>query len=217
MVAEIALAFVLLSGAGLLLRSFYQLQQVNPGFDSTSAITMWLPMNLTQYPDGPRIVNYQEQVMEHINAVPGVRAAAVTSALPLEGWSDGMHFLIEGRPFVDPANRPDCGFKSVSPSYLSAVGMHMLKGRWLEDTDTARALPVTVINASMAERNFKNQDPIGHRILIEQIGPGQPAVGPEIPWQVVGVVADEKVHRLDGTSEGLYSSSTSKARVWGRR
>ena len=205
-VAEIALAFVLLSGAGLLLRSFYQLQQVNPGFDSTNVITMELPLSLQQYPDGPRIVGYQQQVMEKVQAVPGVRSAAVANALPLEGWADGMHFQIEGRPFVDPSNRPDCGFKTASPSYLSAVGLRLLRGRWLAETDTAATIPVTVINETMAKQNFQGQDPLGQRILIDQLIPGQPAVGPEIPWQVVGVVADEKIHKLDESSAGLYVS-----------
>ncbi|MGD0221886.1 MAG: ABC transporter permease [Terriglobia bacterium] len=205
-VAEIALAFVLLSGAGLLLRSFYQLQQVNPGFDSTNVITMVLPLSLQQYPDGPRIVGYQQQVIEKIQAVPGVRSAAVANALPLEGWADGMHFQIEGRPFVDPSNRPDCGFKTASPSYLSAVGLRLIRGRWLAEADTAATIPVAVINETMAKQDFQGQDPLGQRILINQLIPGQPAVGPEIPWQVVGVVADEKIHRLDESSAGLYVS-----------
>jgi putative ABC transport system permease protein len=203
-VAEIALAFVLLSGAGLLLRSFYQLQQVNPGFDATNVITMRLPMSSEQYPDGPRIINYQEQVMEKIQAVPGVRAAAVTVALPLEGWGDGMAFQIEGQPVVE--NGPTCGFKRVSPSYLSALGLRLLKGRWLAETDGPGTLPVAVINETMARRTFKGEDPIGKRILIQQIILGQPALGPEIPWEVVGVIAEEKMWSLDDSSRGLYVS-----------
>jgi len=144
--------------------------------------------------------------MENIRAVPGVRDVAATGALPFEGWPDGMPFLIEGRPFVELAKRPACGYKPVSPSYFSTLGMRLLKGRGLADTDTAESLPVTVINETMAKRNFKNEDPIGKRILIQQIIPRQPALGPEIAWQVVGVVADEKAFSLDGTSSGLYVS-----------
>ena len=110
-VAEIALAFVLLAGSGLLLRSFYQLLNLNPGFDATNVITMWLPMSPQQYPDGPRIINYQQQVMEKVQAVPGIRDAAIASALPLEGWDYGMWFLVEGEPFLPRPNRPSCGFK----------------------------------------------------------------------------------------------------------
>ena len=205
-VSEIALAFILLSSAALLIRSFYRLQQVDPGFDSTNVITMRLPMTTDQYPDTPRIVSYVGQVLQSIQAVPGVHDTAETSALPLQGWSDGMPFQVEGRPFVDVANRPSCGFKTVSPSYLSALRMRLVKGRWLAESDAAGSVPVTVINESMAKRYFKNEDPMGKRIRIEQIVPGQPALGPEIPWQVVGVVADEKAFSLDGSSAGLYVS-----------
>jgi len=205
-IAETALAFILLSGAGLLVRSFYQLAQVNPGFDSTNVITMWLPMTSEQYPDGPRIISYVGQVIEKLQAVPGVREVATTSGLPLEGWSEGMPFLIEGQPFVDLANRPAANYKRVSPSYLSALQMRLLKGRWLAETDTEGSVPVIVVNETMMKRYFKGQDPIGKRILIQQIIPGQPALGPEISWQVVGVVADEKTDGLDESSPGDYVS-----------
>lgn len=94
----------------------------------------------------------------------------------------------------------------VSPSYLSALGMRLVKGRWLAETDSGGAVPVTVINESMAKRYLKNQDPIGKRILIQQVIPGKHELGPEVPWQVVGVVADEKVDGLDDSSPGVYVS-----------
>lgn len=205
-VTEIALAFILLSGAALLLRSFSRLQQVDPGFHATNVITMRLHMKPEQYPDGTHIINYLGQVLEKIHSVPGVLDVATTGALPFQGWPDGMPFQIEGRPIVDVANRPACGFKPVSPSYLSVLGMRLIKGRWLAESDTAAALPVTVINETMAKRYFKDEDPIGKRILIQEIVPGQPALGPEIPWQVVGVIVDEKTHSLDDSREGLYVS-----------
>ena len=204
--AEIALAFILLSGAGLLLRSFDQLQQVKLGIDPTNVITMSLLMSSKDYPDGPSLINYQQQVMDRVRAVPGVRNAALAIAPPLRGWYFGMLFQIEGQPIINFSNRPECGFKIVSPTYLSTVGMHLLKGRWLEEADAPGALPVAVINETLAKRYFKEQDPIGQRMRIPQIVPGQPAFGPEIPWQVVGVVADEKVWNLADTSCGLYVS-----------
>ncbi len=205
-VAEIALAFVLLSGACLLIRSLYKLQNVDPGFDTTNVITMWLPMSSKQYPDGPRIISYIEQVTDKIRGVAGVREVATTSGLPLEGWSEGMPFMIEGQTFVDLANRPAANYKRVSPSYLSALHMRLLKGRWLAETDTEGSLPVIVVNETMVKRFFKGEEPIGKRVLIQQIIPGQPALGPEIPWQVVGVVADEKANGLDDSSPGDYVS-----------
>jgi putative ABC transport system permease protein len=205
-VAEIALAFVLFSGAGLLVRSFYRLQLVDPGFDSTNVVTMWMPMTSAQYPDGPRIISYLGHLMDKLQALPGVAVAATTSTLPLEGWSEGMPFLIEGHPFVDMADRPAANYKRVSPSYLAALRLRLLKGCWLAETDNEGAPPAIVINQPMVERYFKNEDPMGKRILIQQIIPGQPALGPEIPWQVVGVVADEKAGGLDDSSPTVYVS-----------
>ena len=205
-VAEIALAFILLSGAALLVRSVYRLEQVDPGFETTNVITMWLPMDSKRYPDGPHILSYLEQVMNRIQDVPGVEEVATTSGLPLEGWSEGMPFLIEGQPFVDLANRPAANYKRVSPSYLSALHMRLLKGRWLAESDRERSVPVIVVNETMVKRYFKGEEPIGRHVRIQQIIPGQPALGPEIPWQVVGVVADEKAGGLDDSSAGDYVS-----------
>ena len=205
-VTEVALAFVLLSCAGLMIRSFYKLEQVDPGFETTNVITMGLPLAPAQYPDAPRISTYLSQVMEKIQSVPGILEVANTSTLPLEGWGIGMPFLIEGQPFVDRANRHGCFYKIVSPSYFSALKMRMLKGRALAEPDTQSNVPVTVINESMARTYLKDQDPIGKRILIQQIDATKPELGPEIPWLVVGVVADEKVSSLDDSSAGLYVS-----------
>lgn len=205
-VAEIALAFVLLSGSALLVRTLYRLQQLDLGFDSTNVITVWIPMTSADYPDGPHIIRYLGQVLDKLDAVPGVRAAATTSELPLEGWNEGMPFLIQGHPFIDMAKRPAANYKRVSPSYLATLQLRLLKGRWLAETDTAGNLPAIVINQPMAERYFKNEDPIGKRILIQQIIPGQPALGPEIPWEVVGVVADEKTNGQGEANPTVYVS-----------
>jgi putative ABC transport system permease protein len=190
-VAEIALAFVLVSAAALLVRSFYHLEQIDLGIDSTNVVSMWMPMTSAQYPDGPRITSYLDQVRKKLDAVPGVLAAATTNDLPLEGWDEGMPFLIEGHPFIDLANRPSANYKRVSPSYLAALQLRLVKGRWLADSDTASSVPVIVINQAMEKRYLKGEDPMGKRIRIQQLIPGKPALGPEIPWQVVGVVGNE--------------------------
>ncbi len=205
-VGEVAVAFVLLSGAALLIRSFYRLQQVDPGFETTNVVTMWLPMNDAQYPEGAQVVSYLSQVMEKIQAVPGVRDVATTTALPLEGWGWGMPFLIDGQPVVDRANRPACFYKMVSPSYFRTLGMRLLKGRELAETDTKGGAPAIVVNETLVKKYFKGHDPIGQRILIQQIVSGKHELGPEVPWQVVGVVADEKVSGLDDSSPGVYVS-----------
>jgi putative ABC transport system permease protein len=203
-VAEVALSFMLLAGAGLLIRSFDRLASVNPGVDTTHVLAMDLPMSMAKNTNSATLTNYLREITDNVRSVPGVRDAAITSAVPMEGWGFGMPFLIEGRPYVDPAHRPGCFFKIVGPSYFYTVGMRVLRGHGLAEADLAGAPPVTVINETMAKRYFKGENPIDKRILVQQIVTGKHALGPEVPWQVVGVVADEKVRDLDDDSPGMY-------------
>jgi putative ABC transport system permease protein len=144
-----------------------------------------------------------------LQALPGVRDVALTSALPMQGWGYGMPFQIANRPFVDRANRKGCFFKMVSPSYFHSLGMRVQKGRVLTERDTKGAPPVAVINATMVRKYFANEDPIGQRILVQEIVPGKAQLGPEIPWEIIGVVADEKVGNLDDRNDnpGMYVSN----------
>lgn len=214
-IAEVALAFVLLSGAGLLIRSLYHLQQIQLGFDPKNVLTMSLPFASEEKTGGSQITNYQQQLLERVRAVPGVRDAAITDALPLQGWATSMPFAIAGRPPVSSSDRPVCGFKRVSASYLATLGLRLLRGRWIAKADTVKGLPVAVINATMANDFFKDQDPIGQRILIRQVmdhpsssvAPvlGQPP-GAKVAWQVVGVVADEREGDPQSSDPALYVS-----------
>jgi putative ABC transport system permease protein len=192
-VAEVALSFVLLAGASLLIRSFNKLASINPGVDTTNVLAMDLPMPLTEFTSSTMLTNYLTEITDNVRSLPGVRDASVTDRPPMEGWANGAGFLIEGRTYLPDSERPVCGFKVVGPSYFHTVGMRLLKGRGLEEGDVADGPPVTVINETMAKTYFKGEDPIGKRILIRQLMFGKPARGPEIPWQVVGVVKDEKV------------------------
>lgn len=205
-VAEVALAFVLLTGAGLLIRSFFQMQQADTGFDATNVITAQLPLSDKLYPDPVQLNLYLRQIVREIQSLPAVRDVAFTSALPMRGAGYGMPFQIAGQPLVDRANRQGCFFKMVSPSYFQAVGMRLKKGRGLSDHDLAGAPSITVINETMVRKYFQNQDPIGKRILIQQIIPGKTKLGPEIAWEVVGVVADERITNLDDKEDrpGIY-------------
>jgi putative ABC transport system permease protein len=206
-VAEVALAFVLLSGAGLLLRSLDKLSQVDPGFDSTNVLTFGFPIPRGRFPDMTARGLYLKQVQERLAALPGVKDIAFASALPMQGWGYGMPFQIADQKNVDRANRRACFFKMTSPSYFRTIGMHLLKGRPLSDTDRHGSPPVTVINQSMARQYFKDVDPLGKRILVQEIVPDKTALGDEIPWEVVGVVADEYVGGLGEKTEenpGMY-------------
>jgi putative ABC transport system permease protein len=150
---------------------------------------------------------YVREVVERVKTVPGVTGAAAADALPLQGFNNGMPFLIAGRTFVDQANRSACGFKMVQPDYFRVLGIRLVKGRVLTDRDVKGSPPVAVINQAMAARYFSDQDPIGQRVLIQEIVPGSPALGPEIAWEIVGVIANERTGSLDGTFRpGVYVS-----------
>jgi putative ABC transport system permease protein len=192
-VAEVALSFVLLAGAGLRIRSFNRLASINTGVDTNSVLAMDLPMPVTEFTNSTTLTNYLTELTGSVRSVPGVRDASITDRPPMEGFANGAVFLVEGRPYVPYPQRPVCGFKVVGPSYFHTVGMQLLRGRDLEESDVADASPVTVISETMAKTYFKGEDPIGKRILIRQLVFGKRARGPEIAWQVVGVVKDEKV------------------------
>ena len=204
-VSEVALAFVLLTGAGLLISSFFRLQQVDTGFSSARVITAGLPVPRVKFPQPEPLLQYLRLIRERVRSVPGVREVAFTNALPMEGWGDGMPFLIAGRETVDRANRPSCFYKRVSGAYFTALQIHLIRGRTFTDHDVHGAAPAIVINESMARRYFKNEDPIGKRILIQELLYGQPGLGPEIAWEVVGIVSDEQTGSLgDRKSAGIY-------------
>ena len=204
-IAETALAFILLTGAGLLIRSFDALMNVHTGFDGTNVLTMDLPLSPAKVTDGDQAILYTRRIIEAAAALPGIREAAITSALPLQGWHNGMPFQIVGAPFRDRANRDACAFKMVSPSYFRSLGIHVERGRGLEERDQKNAPPVTVINETMAKRFFKGSNPVGRRISVQEMVYGKPNLGPEIPWEVVGVITDEKLNGLDDTrSPAMY-------------
>jgi putative ABC transport system permease protein len=206
-VAEVALAFMLLTGAGLLIRSLDKLGAVDPGFVSTNVLTFGLPVSGTRFPEAATLNSYLRQIDSRLRALPGVTDVAVTSALPMQGWGYGMPFQLADKEKVDRANRQSCYFKMVSPSYFRALGMRLVQGRPLATTDVHGAPPAAVINDAMARKHFPGVDPIGHRILIQEIVPNKTQLGEEIPWEVVGVVADEKVGPLDAKAEdnpGMY-------------
>lgn len=205
-VAEVALAFVLLTGAGLLIRSFFAMQQTDTGFDATNVLTAGLPIPDNRFSDPAQFTAYLRQVVQSIEALPGVRDVATTSALPMQGWGYGMPFQIAGQPVVDRANRRPCFFKMVSPSYFRTLGMKLHKGRTLTEHDIRGSVPVTVINETMVRKYFPKEDPLGKRILIQAIVPGKTQLGDEIPWEVVGVVADEMVSNPGDKSDnpGIY-------------
>jgi predicted permease len=207
-VAEIALAFVLLVASGLLMRSFFKLLDIDPGFDATNVLTASLPIRQELHPDPDELNAYLSSISAAVEAVPGVRETALTSALPLQGWGYGVAYSIAGRELMDRADRRRAFFKIVSPSYFDALGITLRAGRVLSDTDRAGTARVALINETLARREFPGESPIGRRILVQEIVPGKTELGREIAWEIVGVIAGEKITGLgDAISAGMYVSN----------
>ena len=143
-----------------------------------------------------------------MEAVPGVVETALSCSAPMQGTCYGMTMLVAGRPMVDRSSRDGGFYKIVSPSYFTAMRLKLLKGRALSDRDTKGAAPVLVINDRLAKRYFPNEEPLGQHILIQEIVPGKTVLGDEISWEVVGVVASEKIGGpRDDQSAGVYVSN----------
>ena len=207
-VAEVALAFVLLVVSGLMMRSFFNLLNVDAGFDSTNLLTMRLPTTVEQFPDPEQLNRYLREVRAAVEAVPGVRETALSCAAPMQGTCYGMPMQPTNRPLVDRANRDGGFYKVVSPSYFSTLGIKPVKGRLLADTDTSSSPPVLVMNERLAKRYFPDDDPVGQRLLIQKIVPGKTELGDDIAWEVVGVIGDEKIGGPEDTrSAGVYVSN----------
>jgi len=207
-VAEVALAFVLLAGSGLMLQSFYRLFNVETGIDSSNVLTMGLPIATERFPDTARLNQYLRDIRAAVEAVPGVKEAAWSCAPPMQGACYGMPMQVASKPMVDRANRAGGFYKIVSPSYFTTLKLQMIRGRTLSDRDTKSAPPALVVNERLAKREFGDKNPIGERLLIQEIVPGKTELGPEIAWEIVGVVRDEKVNGvIDTQSTGVYVSN----------
>ena len=207
-VAEVALAFVLLVGAGLLVRTLASLLDVDPGFDSHNVLTAELPVDSSRYSDPVRLDAYLSSIQAAVEAVPGVSETAFASALPLQGPGYGMPYQIADSELIELTNRPWGFFKMVSPSYFGALRIELREGRLLSQADTAGAPRVMLVNESFARQNFPDGDAVGKQVLVQQIVPGQLDLGPEVAWKIVGVIADEKIGSLgEPGNVGMYVSS----------
>jgi putative ABC transport system permease protein len=207
-VTEVALAFVLLVGSGLMMRSFFRLMNAEMGFDGTNVLTMNLPIARERFPDPERLNLYLREIRTAVEAVPGVHETAYSCGPPMRGTCYGMPWQVADRPLENKANRQGGFFKIVSASYFSTLRLQLVKGRALNDRDVKGSPHVLVINERLAKRDFKDADPVGKRLLIEEIIPGKTELGPDIAWEIVGVIRDEKVMGMDDDrSAGVYVSN----------
>jgi putative ABC transport system permease protein len=186
-VAEFALALSLLAGGGLAIHSLWNVAHVDLGFRSDHLLTFYLPVPATQLTEPKQINAFYRQLLDRIQALPGVASASASEGMPLEGVNFGMPFVIEGHPVSDPSQRPGAGFNMVTPSYFKTFGIRIDRGRPLNDQDIAGSMPVAVVDEAFVKKFSPDSDPLQHRIQVEQIIPGVTKLGPYITWQIVGV------------------------------
>ena len=200
---QVAAAFILLAGAGLLLRSFQRVIDVDTGYDTEGIVAAYLPLPMERNPETTALTQYVQQILDEVRTVPGVQQAAVASAIPLRGWGDGMPFRMPEKPDEIVGT----GFKIITPGYFKTLGLRVISGRLLDERDTAGSVPVVVVNESFVRRYSPSANPIGRRILVERILPSRRGLGPLTSWEIVGVVADEKASGLESlTDVGAYAS-----------
>jgi putative ABC transport system permease protein len=191
-VSEVALALVLLAGAGMTINSFVRLNSVRPGFNPDGVLTASIDLPPAKYQDPQRRMAFWRQLFENIRATPGVIAAGAVSALPLTQYNTGTGCVIEGRPFPRPSEVPIVWFRLVNTDYFRSMEIPLRAGRVFTDHDAAGPR-VAVVNETMARRFWPDQDPVGRRFTDSIPRPGR-----EMEWiTVVGVVGDMRHKAMD--------------------
>ena len=165
--SEFALAVVLLAGAGLMFRTFFALQHVDPGFDSHNLLSMVVGVDGTEEASDGRTANFYPQLLRRIEGVPGVQTVSAINHLPLAGDQWGLPFYVQGRPAVRPGEAPVATYRVVFPGYFGTMRIPVLRGRDIEQSDDLRSTGVVVINDYMAQRYWPGEDPIGKRITLD--------------------------------------------------
>lgn len=198
-VAEVALALVLLVGATLLLKSFVRLQRVDPGFDPRNVLTMEVSLPVTKYPRGKPVSDFYAELIRRMEALPGVESAALTSILPLSGTNSDSSFAIEGRDPIQEKVYPDEEIRSVTANYFKVLKVPLVQGRYFDEHDSIDAPKVTIVNHAFARKWFPNQDAIGKRITFDD--PRKP----DPKWiTIVGVVGDVRHRGLESDAKPEY-------------
>jgi len=201
--AQVALALVLVSSAGLMVRSVGNLRAIDPGFDATSTLTFVMGLPERDYPDRDRAVAAHQAILDRVAALPGITAASASTCLPLSGPCFGNGIVIEGRALgaseQDPASssfESTASYRAVAGGYFEAMGIRLIRGRTIDRGDVERREPVVVVDEAFADLVFPNEDPIGHRVSWS-LPPAQPGEAPRWTWlEIVGVVASTPTRAL---------------------
>ncbi len=189
-VCEIALAVVLLIGSGLMLKSFQRLSDVNPGFEPENLLTMAVSLQFVRYQDPVRQIAFFDEALRRIRSLPGVVSAGACTSLPPNYIQQGTGFEIEGRANEAGTQPPSALYMPATPGYLEALGVPILRGRNVAESDTAQSQGVVVINQTLARQFFSQEDPLGRRMTIGGV-----------LRTIIGVAGDAKYEGL-GTPAG---------------
>jgi putative ABC transport system permease protein len=193
-VAEIALSLVLLVGAGLLLKSFFRLHSVDAGFSTEGILTMRIGLPQVRYPEPSDVGRFYRDVLERVRRLPGVEVAGATSALPLSGTGSSGTTTIDTRAVPPQEASPEADWRAVTPGFFEAMGIRLIRGRYFEERDAETATPAAIIDETMAETYWPEDDPIGKRLK-------RGGMQSRNPWMtVVGVVKHVRYRTLEERS-----------------
>ena len=197
-IAEVALSLVLVFGAGLMIRSFQQLERVNPGFDAQNVMTMTLSVAGSKFHSPLQQIAFYQQVLQRVRTLPAVQSAGVIDDVPLDGGGSHQPIAIEGRPALAMADQPEVDVRLATPGYLSSMRIPVLRGRDFGESDAAGRPSVILISETMAKEFWPGEDPIGKRLTLTFF--------PGVAREIVGIVGDVKLDGLDQTrpSAALY-------------
>jgi putative ABC transport system permease protein len=186
-VTELALAVVLLVGAGLMMRSLNRLLQVDPGFDPHNLLTFSIRLPAARYDQSQKVADFNQSLLARLETVPGVTAAGTINILPLRGGNT-TRFYAASQPKPDPGKEIEANVRDASANYFSVMGVQLMSGRYFTDRDDLNAPGVIIVNQTLARSVFPNENAVGQRLIF--------TFDPQ-PYEIVGVVADEKINGLD--------------------
>ncbi|PYT30577.1 MAG: ABC transporter permease [Acidobacteria bacterium] len=195
-VAEIALSLVLLTGSGLLLKSFVRLMEVDPGFRPDGVLTMRMSLLDARYRQAAQIRAFYREVVERVSKLPGVQAVGLVSALPLSGSGSSGTTTVDSRAVSANEASFEADYRPVSPNYLKAMGISLINGRYFDERDTDTSAPVAIVDESMARTYWPYEDAVGKRLK---------RGGPQSPWMtIVGVVRHVRYRTLEASSRVTF-------------
>jgi putative ABC transport system permease protein len=206
-VSEIALSFMLLAGAGLLIKSFLHLREINPGFNPDNVLTMRLTLTPGKYAQGEPRAQIYRQLIDHVKATPGVQSAGAVLSLPLGGdtFDVGRSLIREGRPMT-PDESSNAQYLPVTPDYFQTLQIPLKSGRFFTDQDTLQSTKVVLVNETMARALWPNENPVGRRFTIWR--------DEKFPREIVGVVGDTKASLDKEAGRQMYVPYAQDA-TWG--